>query len=497
MTDDHDIGHLSGDHEEHLAAIDLATEADATHVAIASGDWFDPSIWDGGVVPGDDARVFIPEHFEVDYAGGDGARIFTIGVEGALRFDPEADSQLIVDTLIVAPGGKLEVGTDDAPVTGAVDIVIANNGAIDVDWDPQLLSRGIVSLGDVSIHGTEVQSHVKVAVDPMAGDTTLTLALSDIEGWSVGDVIVVAGTDNPGHSINAYDREYRGDTNETRTIVAIDGDTVTLDQPLDHDHATPRADLKTSVANMSRSITIRSEDGAESAVHERGHVMFMGSDDVEVRFASFEDLGRTDKSVRSAPATSFEDIAFDSNAQGRYSLHLHKLGVENQDEPIWVEGNSVTGSPGWGIVQHSSNANLHNNAVIDVFASSFVSEAGDETGTWSNNISLGNIGMLGIERDHADVAAGDLARTGSGFWLQSRLVDVVENIAVATRTGFVWIAQGSTEEVDASLLDQPESLGFGETVSAQQQAISLAQDNEVFGSERGMTVTKGHPNQNH
>ena len=206
-------------------------------------------------------------------------------------------------------------------------------------------------------------------------------------------------------------------------ITAIDGNLVTFDQPLEYDHDSPRADLKTSITNYSRSITISSEDGLDSAVHERGHVMFMASDEVDVRFAAFEHLGRTDKSERSFSALSLEEVESDSNVQGRYALHLHQLGIEDRDNPIIIEGNAVVGSRGWGIAQHSSHANLHNNGV-------------------------------------------------------------------AARTGFVWIAQGSTEEVDASFLDQPECIGFGKPEEAKKQAISLAMNNEVFGSERAPTVTK-------
>ncbi|MEL6572221.1 MAG: G8 domain-containing protein [Pseudomonadota bacterium] len=487
--------HLEGDHAEHAAALDLAQQDDATHVAVKSGDWFDPATWDTGTVPGDEAKVFIPQMHEVTYDGTSEARIFTIGVEGKLAFAPETDSKLIVDTMIVHPSGELEVGTAHDPVTGNIDIVFANNGAIDTTWDPQLLSRGLVSLGDVSIHGTEIDSHTKVTTDPVIGDTDITLAEVP-HGWEVGDTIVIAGTDNPNHKDSRYFPEYRGHTSETRTITEIDGNTIHFAEPLEYDHVTPRDYFKTSVANYSRSISFRSEDGADSEVYERGHIMFMGSDNVDVRFAGFYDLGRTDKSERSAPATSFEGIAFDSNAQGRYSLHLHKLGTGDLDNPIWIEGNAVIGSPGWGIAQHSSHANLHNNATLDIWGASYVSEAGDEIGTWTDNISIGNVGTLEIERNHDNVAAGDIARTGNGFWMQSRMIETVDNIAVAARTGFVWIVQGSTEGHDPSVLNFPEATGLGEgDITNRQIAISLTLNNETFGSERGLTVTKGFPNQ--
>ena len=493
----------SGDHSEHMAAIDLVDPSDATHVAVQSGDWFDPATWAGGAVPDNNARVYIPETLSVTYAGISDTLIFSIGVAGELVFDPTQDSRLVVDTMVVVPTGRLEIGTVDNPVPAdvSVDIVIAHdsatNGAIDTVWDPQLLSRGIVSLGAVEIHGAEKDAHTKVVADPMIGDTSITLA-SGGDGWQVGDTIVIAGTQNKGYwGIGNANRTYEGDTNEVRVITAIDGNTVHFADPLDYDHPSPRDDLKTSVANYTRSITIRSEDGADSAVYERGHVMFMASQDVDVRYAAFEELGRTDKSVRSTPVSDLETVSFDSNVQGRYSLHLHQLGVENQRDPIIIEGNAVVGGPGWGIAQHSSHANLQNNATFDIFGASYVAEAGNETGSWIDNISIGNEGVYNIERQHDDVAAFDLGRTGNGFWLQSRMVETVDNIAAAARTGFVWVAQGSPEGIEPATFDQPEALGLAEATLPRDLPITLSHGNEVFGSERGLTVTKGDPNQGH
>ncbi|MEM6945049.1 MAG: G8 domain-containing protein, partial [Pseudomonadota bacterium] len=193
----HDM--LSGSHAEHMAAFDLVAHSDATHMAVEDGDWFDPDTWANGEVPGSGARVIIRDGVTVTYSGESDARIGTIGVEGTLAFATDADSRLVVDTIVVMPSGRLEAGTVENPVAPgtSIDIVIANNGDIDVAWDPQLLSRGIISLGEVEMHGAEKLSHLKVAVDPMAGDTTLTLAETP-EGWSVGDTIVLAGTEFDG-----------------------------------------------------------------------------------------------------------------------------------------------------------------------------------------------------------------------------------------------------------------------------------------------------------
>ncbi|MEM8821821.1 MAG: cadherin-like domain-containing protein, partial [Pseudomonadota bacterium] len=494
----HDM--LSGSHAEHMAAFDLVAHSDATHMAVEDGDWFDPDTWANGEVPGSGARVIIRDGVTVTYSGESDARIGTIGVEGTLAFATDADSRLVVDTIVVMPSGRLEAGTVENPVAPgtSIDIVIANNGDINVAWDPQLLSRGIISLGEVEMHGAEKLSHLKVAVDPMAGDTTLTLAETP-EGWSVGDTIVLAGTEFDGWGWDNTIRQsvYRGDTHEVLTIAAIDGDTITLDRALAYDHASPRDDLKTSVANYSRSITISSEDGADSAVHHRGHVMFMGSDDVDVRFVAFEELGRTDKSVRSVPASSLDLVNPDSNVQGRYSIHLHELGTNDPQNPAILEGNAVFGAPGWGIAHHSSNALLHRNATFDVFGSGFVAEKGDEIGVWSENISIGTEGLNRLEKDAEDVQSFDLGRTGSGFWFQGRMVEAIDNVAAGARTGFVWMTRGDSNGVDPLLFDQPEALGLGGLAFPNHPVINNFNGNETFGSERGLIVVKANPNQGH
>ncbi|WP_299852817.1 G8 domain-containing protein, partial [uncultured Roseovarius sp.] len=171
--------------------------------------------------------------------------------------------------------GRLEIGTEDNPIEDGVDaqIIIANNGDIDVGWDPSLLSRGVISHGEVEIHGAEKTAYLKVDDAPMAGDTQIKLAEIP-DNWQVGDTIVLTGTHKQGWFYNRQtgQKEHGGTQDEEVTITAIKGDTITLDRALAYDHDTPRDDLSAYVANTSRNITFSSEDGEASAVHHRGHV---------------------------------------------------------------------------------------------------------------------------------------------------------------------------------------------------------------------------------
>jgi len=280
---------------EHMAALDLAPRDEASHVAIGDGDWDDPDIWSNGEVPGDGAKVLIPQGVTVNYGTVSDASLFTVRIDGKLEFETDVDSAMTFDTMLVAPNGHIEIGTTDNPVDAnvTIDLIVADNGAIDTDWDPMLLSRGIISHGRADIHGAEKDSHLKVDEDPMAGDTSVSFGAAPL-GWQVGDTIVVAGTNYEGHkwSHDLGEVVPHPSEDEVRVITSIEGDTVFFDDPLAFDHGTPRADLKTSVANYTRNVSVESESGDASDGFARGHVMFMHSDEVDVRYAEFHELGR-------------------------------------------------------------------------------------------------------------------------------------------------------------------------------------------------------------
>lgn len=491
---------------EHMLVLDLVPRDEATHVAISDGDWFDASTWHNGEIPGDDAKVLIPEGITVDYGDVSDARLFTVRVDGELDFAPNADSKMVVDTFVVSPTGTLTIGTTDDPIQSdvQVDIVIANNGAIDTDWDPELLSRGLISHGEASFHGAVKDSHEKVIDDPMTGDTHVTFAEVP-EGWEVGDTIVIAGTHYEGYK---WDNDARATIHhepedEIRQISHIDGNRVYFEDALEHDHDTPRDDLHTSVANYSRNVTISTEDAETAEVFERGHVMFMHSEDVDIRYAEFHELGRTDKSGEAKDASAFDSIEFDTNVKGRYSMHFHRTGATENDELAVSIGNAVYGSPGWGFVHHDSHALFENNASYDTFGAGFVSESGNETGAWTNNIAIFAQGNnWNAAKNESELAEFDTARSGDGFWFQSRLVENIDNIAASVNHGFTYFHRGFVEE-GSQITHSPDVTEFPEAYY-QQDEINPADSpilsfsgNEVFASNHGLHVVKANPNQGH
>ncbi|MEQ8934357.1 MAG: G8 domain-containing protein, partial [Amphiplicatus sp.] len=503
-------GHGGGDPAEnpalmadHHATLALVPVGEATHVAVKNGSWFDPSTWANGQVPGDGAKVLIPEGVSVLYDGESSASIFTVRVDGALDFATDKDTFLEVDTFVVTNSGHLTIGTADHPVAAGVQAVIsiADNGPIDVDWDPRLLSRGVVSMGDVQIYGAEKESFIRLAVDPMKGDTVLQLEEAP-DGWRVGDKLVLAGT----HWIEtpkAAEGEIQQPATEDEELVitAIVGNKVYVDRPLQYDHEGARDDLKTYAANYTRNIRFETENPDTTPVHERGHVMFMHSDNVDVRYAEFYELGRTDKTEQSFDISDIDNVQSDSNVQGRYSLHLHRTGTADVDDPAMVVGNAVWGSPGWGYVHHDSNAIFAENAAYDVSGAAFVSELGTETGRWSDNIAIRTWGVSEHIKDADSVIGFDNGRTGVGFWFEGRMVDSVGNIAAgATEAGFIYMHRVPSNQykiVDPSTSQQSDKLHYLDKAALDKPNISNFLDNEVIASATGLHVLKNTAGQGH
>jgi G8 domain. len=492
---------------EHMAAMELVSGDDVTHTAVASGRWCDTSTWEGGRIPGHNAAVLIPAGRTVVYDEVSTATIKTIRVDGTLSFSTSKSSRLRLDTMVVGVNGNWIIGTSSNPVQSGVEveIIIADNGDIDVDWDPLLLSRGIIAHGHTSIYGQQKTSHVKVASDPSQNDSTLTLMQTPLN-WQVGDTIVIAATKYIGWRWDGSAVSYGGSEDEVRTIAAINSNLVTLSAPLAFDHHSPRSDLKTSVANFTRSVTIRTENADQLPVHRRGHVMFMHSNDVDVRYAEFHELGRTDKSIDSQDIEDIVDSATgvhpDSNARGRYSFHFHRSGTADHSKPAIAVGNAVFGSPGWGYVHHDSHAMFHNNASFNTHGAGFVAETGNEIGIWSNNIAIRAKGNKNVNPKLGnDEASFDIARSGDGFWFQGRLVKSFGNIAASVGSGFTYFHRdhtGTMIYVDPNDYSLSDAIALrNDSVHVEDTPIRSFTDNEALASKIGLFVGKANPEQGH
>ena len=478
--------------------LNLLAPGSETHSAVQSGDWSDPATWNSGVLPDDGADVLIPQGITVTYDLNPSPRLHFLRIDGVLTWATDQDTTMYVDTIFNSPGSQLLIGTEANPIPPqhSAEIIIIADIVTDPAIDPILVSRGIVPHGTHRIVGANKTDYARLVGDAMSGETTLHLQEAP-QGWQPGDQLVLGGTF---YDENGSDPDNSRFHDEVLTITQIQGNMVTFINNAegfdglrwDHTRASGTffspADLTLYVANLTRNITFRSElDPASPELTaarlvpgdamdvRRGHHMVMHTVDSITRNAAFVDFGRLNKNeFINDPGVDLDGTQVDSaespdgsNKRGRYSFHLHRnLPRFNQVvdfkncSPAIVTGNVVWGSPGWGFVHHDSYAVFEDNVAFDVLGSAFVQEAGNEIGTWRNNISIKSTGDddpdLTVEpfgNGFKRVQNFDFGFNGEAYWVQgARLVEFYDNIAISAAGGgielFADVDANSNREAD-------------------------------------------------
>jgi hypothetical protein len=466
---------------EHLTLFQLVRYDQVTHYAVQDGAWSDPATWHDGVVPDTGARVLIPINVEITVDNVIQARLASIRVDGTLSFDTQSNTELRVDTVVVSGSGLFQMGDEDNPIDAGVTarLLITDDEPIDRAADPFALGRGLLSHGNVSIHGAEVASYASVG-SALAGSQTLILDATPI-GWKVGDRVVIAA------SVAGTEQ------NEVRQITWIQGNTVALDSPISFDHVPPRADLRVHVANVTRNAIIESEG---SAADRRGHVMFMHSDHVHVAYAGFYGLGRTDKSQPINDSVVNANWTLEpgtgTNPRARYSVHFHRTGTHADEAPAVVQGSAVVDSPGWGFVNHSSHVDMIQNVAFDVRGAAFTTEVGDEIGSFQDNLAIGTRGSgQSIE---SRKLIHDFGHAGEGFWFQGVGIRVNGNISAGNAgSAFLFYARalvegGIEKEFVTDNLPDPSIAGGAETIAVGKMAVFEFQNNVGYASAEGLAT---------
>jgi hypothetical protein len=471
------------------AVLALVPDAAVTAMAIRPGLWSSPYTWREGHAPTANANVLIPLGVAVLVDNVFVAPLHTIRLDGTLIFSPHSNTGLSVDTLVVNGPGTLTIGTAAAPIDGAhtATLTFTDSAPINTSWDPQQLSRGLLSLGTVSMYGSKRTAFVALAQAPKKGDTTLVLAKLPTN-WNVGDQLLLPGTSG----------DYNQD--EIVTLRAMSGSLVTV-TPLVCDHLVPAAGLSTYVADMTRNVEIESANPSDIA--GRGHTMFMSAA-TDLEGAAFCDLGRTNKAV------PLNDPVFDStgkliagtgtNPRGRYSIHFHEVGTDKTTQPAEARDCVVMGSPGWGYVNHSSYVNFDNNISYNVFGAGFVAEAGDEIGALRGNLAVREVGSG--EAVDSRSAIQDWGHNGVGFWYQGYGVLSQNNIAAgAAGAGFQWYGKGLIKpdgtEIQFAAANLPDpSLANGQlSVSVESVPLGVFSGNVAFADTYAIWIDylQAHP----
>lgn len=439
-----------------------------TFTAVQSGSWNTPATWGTtSTTPGLDSVVTIPANITVTIDQlelNDTRAPKWIHVDGTLAISTAVSTRFYVETIHVAMNGTLSLGTAAAPLPmgrTAEIIFTSPNADFDKTWDKQQITRGLIADGKVKVFGVTRTYAVAVTSDVPKGARTMNL-LSLPSNWQPDDDIVLAGT---------YFRRNAGSQDEVRKVGSINSTTLQLtikstDLAYQNDHlhvSTSGAAPNFHVANLTRNVMFRSEFSTPN--YRRAHAMLMNSD-TQIQWASFTDMGRTDKS------TPLNDYTVDTvnhktvatadtaitNIRGRYPVHIHKAGwgPGPYDGSVLPQTN-ITGcvvvhTPGWGFVNHSSNVDFRRNVAYDFTGAGFVAEDGDEIGYFVNNIAIRGTGDPHVRYDKARINFGnptrpqpvaDFAFNGDGFWFNGPALHVNGAIAAGCNgRGMIWHTTG-------------------------------------------------------
>ncbi len=539
-------------HKEHEAIFKLVPINQATTTAVSNGNWSNAATWSNGV-PSINAKVVIPIGIAVTYDFNDanGSVPFRwVRVDGTLKFATTTTTRMLVDTIAVSPEGTFQMGTEAAPIPSGITakILFTDSGPMSMVDDPYLIGRGLVSHGTASIVGSAKTAFVSAGSIPL-GATTITLN-SVPSDWVVGDTILINGTQLP---VSGWGRTAPED--EIRTIQTISGSTLTFSQPLEFNHTLPAGSpvpLYNHVSNLTRNIIFssantnmgvdyRNAQGLDSLnptlqsqnanIQRRGHVMFMHSANVIVKYAAFNDLGRSNKDlyvddVPSAPMNVWEDftdengvshkegstiIGQGTNPRGRYSVHFHLCGsldVNTMDgsgpqfsynNPIICQGVVTRNSPGWAYSNHDSYVKFLDCIAYNSYGSGFVEESGNGIGEFRNCMSVRN-GHNGTNSTSGDwreiLGLLDVGRSGHGFFYRGNMVETFDCIAASCdSTGYAWNgkhgAGGSL--VPAQNLPYPAITNGEEFIAWENTPYTRFKDNIAYASYGGIHAYYSQP----
>src|SRR5690242_3716795 len=381
--------------------------------------WSNPATWPDRKVPraGDTVTIEKGKDVLLDVSppslGG-------LQIKGKLSFSDKADIELTTESIVVH--GELEIGTEAKPHTRKATITLTNN----VPGN----DRGImIAGGTLNLHGDRTNSWTKLARTAKAGSARIEV-LNAI-GWRKGDVIVLAPTD------------FDSTQAEKRTIAAIAGNVIRLDQPLKYMHfgkITFGVDERGEVGLLTRNIVIQASDDAERS-YFGGHIMAEGGGKM---YVSGVELNRMGQNMHLA----------------RYPIHWH---IDGEGRGQYVENSSIHDSYSRCVTVHGTNdVRVENNVAYNTVGHCYFLEDGVETGNqFIHNLGMRtkchpdgkpcvptNLGPIGSEGKPVFDPAGQSAKdvlipsdnTASTFWITNPDNVFRDNVAAGSEATGFWLA---------------------------------------------------------
>lgn len=390
--------------------------------------WSQPSTWPGGVLPGTGTNVVIPDGETVwlDFDGVGGAvHVKSLTVLGELRF--ACGGGELRTNYVLVDGGTFSIGSAGRPYPFRVRIKLEHDLAATDFGGPthagDLLDQALVVQdgGVVEMfgrdHGT---SWTQLAETAQRGATRIRL--TENVAWKRGQRIVLASTD--------YDLNQA----EVATVQQVNGDLVTLTDPLFHTHwgefEGPYANAMTvdergEVGLLTRSIVVEGSPfaapdgrimGGHTMVH-LGHGMHGGHGSatprMDVNWVEFRDLGR-------------------EGTLGRYPLHAH---LANSLPGTRFHACSITNSLNRVVSIHG----VQDVEVSDCVALQHIGHGYYFEGTeGTSNVMTRNLGLgTRAARPGTEILPSDL-EPGT-FWLENPDNEITHNVAAGSEDfGFWW-----------------------------------------------------------
>jgi hypothetical protein len=391
-----------------------ARAADPVIFSAKSGPWSVPATWAGGKVPGEGARVLVKPGHRVVYDVKSDAVIRGLNIAGSVVFATDKDTVLNVGLIKIQEGEtysedgfdcdhasttdshaakpELIVGTPDSPIAAGKTAIIRLHFVEGMDKEkcPAIVCCG----GRMDFHGQPLsRSWVKLGGGVKPGDSTVSLA-EPVTGWKIGDRIIVTGTQTHGNAKTES-------LTEERTITAIDGAKLTLNEPLKMAHL-GAGDYRAEVANLSRNVVVESADPAGV----RGHTMYHKGSAGSLSYTEFRHLGKKD-------------------VLGKYALHFHLCRDTMRGSS--VVGNSIWDSHNrWLTIHGTDYLVARDNVGYKSVGHGFFLEDGTEVyNVLDRNLAVGAVKGKRLPKQVLPFDGND----GAGFWWTCSLNSFTRNVA--------------------------------------------------------------------
>jgi hypothetical protein len=264
--------------------------------------WSDIRTWGTDMPPIDGDIIEVPQGMNLLVDQSTPVLAGILVQNGSLTFADEAD--LVVQAgFITVVGGRFVAGTEQAPYQHQLTFIM--HGGYYGSQAPMFGNKGIGCLECFfSMHG-QARTYTWSQLSATATANSSTITLQDAVDWRVGEEVVVAST---GFDHNEAER---------RTITAISGTTITLNDTLKYQHfagvethGSDLLEMRAEVGLLTRNIKVMGDQTSQAESYG-AHLMLAGSAENglvgHVAYSEFSQCGQP-------------------RILGRYCIHFHMNG---------------------------------------------------------------------------------------------------------------------------------------------------------------------------